>query len=572
MAWSLSVDLGTTNTVAAVRYGDAVPVTLPLAGGGKLPSAVYLSGASVYVGSEAWKHATEDPVSFYPSPKRLLVETPADEMELLAPVFAAIYREVYRRALAECGPGEPESVVLTHPAAFSERAVGLLVRAAVMAGVDEGAVRTLPEPVAAAAHHFRGPNATGNMVIVDIGGGTCDTALVRFDSAGTPSVIFSDGDNMLGGRTLDGRMLGLVAEKLDGGSPSPETLAGLSVPDVLRCLVRAREQLSEIDRCAVDLGEPWGTVEVTRGQLESGISDDVARMVELAQRSVDAGGPVGRRADLFLTGGTALTPSVQGALTTLGVLHPVTEPFSAVCLGALEFCASRCSDRPHDGVDGVKNQPGWRERVDRHRRTGDQRGRRRVVLGAVLLAVLMVAGVTVSQMSGGEEHPSVVASPDTVAEDFDPSPVVPVHLAPDSPLWSAGKLTCKGGMQTAASVVAEIYGKVKEPTATGVHGVTSCRLGADGQVDLSLDTYRRHGFEMFIDYQRNIGTAPVQLTGALSHWYRFDSETLGWAAVALYVADAGWLVINVRDEAAAKTSIAERIAAALDPAIRIEES
>lgn len=89
--WSLAVDLGTTNTVAAVRVGTATPVALPLStDGAGLPSSVFLSGSTVYTGQAAVDHAAEDPASFYPSPKRLLMQVPESQMDALREISVGL--------------------------------------------------------------------------------------------------------------------------------------------------------------------------------------------------------------------------------------------------------------------------------------------------------------------------------------------------------------------------------------------------------------------------------------------------------------------------------------------------
>lgn len=578
--WVLSIDLGTTNTVAAVRIGSAAPERLELSTSGhELVSSVFLSASSVYVGEAAVAHAAEDLASFYPSPKRLLMQTTVDQLDTLRPVFSALYREVYRRAVGRYGPTLPESVIVTHPEALSDRARALLVAAAEEAGIDRSVIRTVPEPVAAAAYACRDVTVPDRLLVIDVGGGTCDTAVVRFDTAGTPVVMAARGDNGLGGRTFDHRMTWAVAGLIDGGTPDTETVTALGGQAGHRIIEQSRKALSLAASCSLDLSEPLGEanlpgVTFRRTDLESAIYDDVEkiRTVSLATLS-DAGVKPGE-AQVFLTGGTGLTPAVQQAVVGTGTVRPVSEPFSAVSLGAL-----LTTDVQPRATTTLHANPGVDGRTDDH---GGHRGWRTAIIVACVAAVAVVGGVALALRpdTGGNDSVERQETAGTRTE-FDPSPVIPVTLPEDSVLLDSGYLDCSRLMPAASEALRADTGDVQMSTPTGFNGITRCVLSGDdhlgsskpGEGNVVLETLRPSGFTFFNTTQ-NKDSAWTTTSAAedLPGWYRIvaDGSPGPSDRVFLYVRDAGWFVISVTGEAASGSDLALNLARAVSPLIREE--
>lgn len=577
--WSLAIDLGTTNTVAAVRVGAAPPESLALStDGAGLPSSVFLSGSTVYTGDAAVDHAAEDPASFYPSPKRLLMQMTEATLDDLRPVFSALYREVYRRASGRHGPVPPTRVVLTCPAALSDRARAMLTAAAGDSGIDETVIDIVPEPVAAVAWYCRDVSVPDRLLIVDVGGGTCDTALVRFDSSGAPVLISTAGDNGLGGRTLDHCFAQAIAARLDGGSPEPETLAVLGEPGAYRIVERGRESLSTQQSCAVDLREQFGEdggTHWSRAEFEETVSGEMDRIGVLVRRALAASGDHGLRPEICMTGGAALTPAVQRQVAECGVLRPVEAPFTAVALGALltgepERPASPGErPAPQEAGQAVAGPRGVR-------RSTLVRG----VVAAVCALALVAGGVFIAtQRDGGGDGVGGAADSNRAdgadsaeaADSFDPSPVTPVAIPGDSPLLQSGDLSCHELVDPAVAALQEVMEVSNPPNASGFNGITRCTLGAqDGGV--SLVTFRPHGFRDF-ELSRDTtsyGTA-TPVGEDLPGWYRLrqEDESLPDDQVFLYVRGKGWLVVTATTQEALDTDAAVEVARGLSLEVEV---
>ncbi|HET8681181.1 MAG TPA: Hsp70 family protein, partial [Micromonosporaceae bacterium] len=208
----LGVDLGTSNTVAVVRWPDGRTRPLLFDGLPIMPSGGYLDEAGrLHVGRDAQRLAEAEPARYEPNPKRrideqavLLGDREVPTVELLA----AVLRAVAQAAVEAVGFLPP--AVLTHPAGWGARRRAVLAAAAGQAGWPPP--HLVPEPVAAARYFadvLRRPVPVGAaLAVFDFGGGTLDIAVVRNEGPGPDghsrfAVLGSGGLAELGGLDLD---------------------------------------------------------------------------------------------------------------------------------------------------------------------------------------------------------------------------------------------------------------------------------------------------------------------------------------------------------------------------------
>ena len=94
-----------------------------------------------------------------------------------------------------------KSAVITIPAMFNDNQKSATLKAAELAGISQAEL--LQEPIAAAmAYGLDEKTKDGDLLIFDFGGGTFDVCLVKMED-GIMQVKDTDGDNWLGGKTLD---------------------------------------------------------------------------------------------------------------------------------------------------------------------------------------------------------------------------------------------------------------------------------------------------------------------------------------------------------------------------------
>jgi molecular chaperone DnaK (HSP70) len=211
----LGVDLGTTNTVAALQWPDGSAQPLLFDGSPTLPSAVCVDGNGVLVaGRDAIHEGRVRPENFEPNPKQRIDdvavllgghEVPVEQ--LLAAVLSRVAEEARRVAGALIA-----EVVLTYPTTWGQRRRERMLAAADAARL--GPVRLVPEAVAAAAwfvHHSTitlAPDAA--IVIYDFGGGTFDASAIRRGPDGF-TVLGEEGLRETGGLDVDAAIVGYLA-------------------------------------------------------------------------------------------------------------------------------------------------------------------------------------------------------------------------------------------------------------------------------------------------------------------------------------------------------------------------
>ncbi|WP_238421545.1 Hsp70 family protein [Gordonia sp. 'Campus'] len=344
----LCIDFGTSNTAAAYRIGVGEPVIVPLGPSGPaMPSAVFADDRAIVVGHDAVVRRLQAPDAFEDTPKSRIDDGEIELGDRFWPVedlIGAVLRHVHRVALRHSGSVGFDSIVLTHPDRWSERRKGVLRRAAERAGFGADRLRLASESLAAAWYYvYRGHDVSGDerMCVFDFGAGTCDVAVLVRDGGGGFTVTGSGGDNHLGGRDLDARMIRWVhdeAAELDPDLPRQlrTPAAAIALADHVRA---AKEALSDTAQAVIELPGTRHTLLLTRREFESMIGPFVDRAVELTRDAIaraDAAGsgPTGA-VTVYVTGGTSSIPLLQSALSSVGRVARIGDPKVVVAQGGL---------------------------------------------------------------------------------------------------------------------------------------------------------------------------------------------------------------------------------------------
>ncbi|BCB85581.1 hsp70 family protein [Phytohabitans suffuscus] len=356
--YALGVDVGTSNTVAVLRWPDGRTRPLLFDGQPITPSAVFLDDAGLHVGRDAQRLAQGDPSRYEPNPKRRI-----DEPSVLlggrdvptADLLAAVLGAVARTAVEAVGFLPP--AVVTHPAVWGSRRREVLSTAIVRAGwppAGEQGTRLLPEPVAAAryfAEVLRRPVPVGaSLAVFDFGGGTLDIAVVRNEGTGF-AVIGSGGVAELGGLDLDAALVDHLGRMLAPAHPQAwQALAHPATAGQWRSRrqfwddVRgAKEMLSRTSAAPVPVPGIDQAVHLTREELERLVTPLLRRGVFEAAAVIGACGLTpSQLAGLFLVGGSSRVPLVARLLhAELGIAPTVLEqPELPVAEGALAELAT----------------------------------------------------------------------------------------------------------------------------------------------------------------------------------------------------------------------------------------
>ncbi|MFI9006298.1 Hsp70 family protein [Actinosynnema sp. NPDC053489] len=364
----LSVDLGTSNTVAVLAAHGRPPRVVEVDGSATMPSAVYCEeDGTLVVGRDAERRARLDPARFEPNPKRRVddgVLLLGDNVVPVSDALAAVLRRVLDETTRQLG-GEPlDEVRLTHPAQWGATRRNVLLSAARLAGVAAEVV-LVPEPVAAASHYAS--LAVGQaLAVYDLGAGTFDVAIVGATQNGF-TVLAEDGLPDLGGLDVDQALLEHVGRQVSHRDPAawqrllrPESTADRRARRTLQEDVRAaKESLSRHAHTEVPMPEPFEDVLVNRSDLEALVRPSMMRSVELLESTIRSTGMAPNQlAGIYLVGGASRIPLVANMIAERVRIVPTSldQPETAVALGAHHV--------PRHGVTPRSRESAGRREVD----------------------------------------------------------------------------------------------------------------------------------------------------------------------------------------------------------------
>lgn len=353
----LGIDLGTTNSAAALFDGQATVLVRNAQGNVLTPSVVRIDGrGQATVGARARRSLESDPENTKAEFKRLMGTSHALSFaaakvtkkpeELAAEVLKSILGDVRDQA-----GFSPTRAVISVPALFELPQTSATSEAARLAGLER--IELIQEPVASAiAAGYAEDSRDEAWLVYDLGGGTFDVSLLE-TKEGLLRVVGHDGDNFLGGRDFDRALLDLLLEKLgaqglvvDRTNPAHAgalTRLKVAVEDAKIELTRAPE--TEVFLTGLPLGGTLIDVEerLTRAEYEARISPLVDRTLAISKRLLETHG-LGRGglARIVLVGGPTVTPLLRarvpaelGADLTVG--H---DPMTLVAQGAALFAGT----------------------------------------------------------------------------------------------------------------------------------------------------------------------------------------------------------------------------------------
>ncbi|RLK61524.1 Hsp70 family protein [Actinokineospora cianjurensis] len=346
----LSVDLGTSNTVAVLSAHGRPPRVVEVDGANTMPSAVYAGeDGGLVVGRDAERRARLDPSRFEPNPKRRVDEGTLLLGDVVVPVseaLAAVLRHIIEEVTRQLGGAHPDEVRLTHPAQWGPARRHVLLSAAKQAGMGSNIV-LVPEPVAAAAHFtsLGHPLPPGQaLAVYDLGAGTFDVAVVAATQQGF-AVLAEAGLQDLGGVDVDQALLDHLGRQGSHRDPAgwqrllrPESTADRRARRALQEDVKAaKEALSRHPQTEVPMPAPFNDVLLTRAELEALIRPSLLRSVEvLADTTRSTGTTPDRLAGIYLVGGSSRIPLVATLIAEQLRIVPTSldQPETAVALGA----------------------------------------------------------------------------------------------------------------------------------------------------------------------------------------------------------------------------------------------
>jgi molecular chaperone DnaK len=371
------IDLGTTDSRIAYVDDAGQPVILKnVMGEDTTPSVVYFeSPETVVVGRQAKDSAVLVPDLVVELVKRQMGQnvdysfhgrehTPES-------ISALILRELARVAQEQTGE-EVRDVVITVPAYFGLVEREATRRAGELAGLN--VLDVLAEPVAAVlAYQALGLSSEVRHILLYDLGGTFDTTVIRIDGDEI-HVVYTDGDNHLGGANWDSTIADFLLHSFTGQYPQLDPAGD---EQFMQDLASSAEQLkkalsvTEVCKCNVRYGGRAVQLELTRARLEELTSELLERTMEITGRTIAAAREKGveRFDDVLLVGGMTVMPVIARTLKErFGLDARRHDPQLAVARGAALFALMRTvkasmpgagdSSAAPDDVQKVANQLG----------------------------------------------------------------------------------------------------------------------------------------------------------------------------------------------------------------------
>lgn len=336
----IGIDLGTTNSAAAV-WKDGAATLIPNRLGQTLtPSAVSIDDEGrVLVGLAArdrqasHPHATATAFKRYMGSKRLTRLGGRDygAEELSALVLRSLKED------AEAFLGEPVTeAVITVPAYFNDQQRKATHRAGEIAGLR--VERLINEPTAAAlAYGIHNLDREARFFVFDLGGGTFDVSIVEIFE-GVIEVRASTGDNQLGGEDFNEALIGMMRGRFADEWRRFERDDAL-YQKLREQAERARRELTAAPSATMRViwQDQAFEMEVDTAAFEAQVAPLIDRLREPVLRALrDSDLRPEALSDIILIGGATRMPVVRRAVARMFGRFPnaTVNPDEAVALGA----------------------------------------------------------------------------------------------------------------------------------------------------------------------------------------------------------------------------------------------
>jgi molecular chaperone DnaK len=370
MSVALGIDLGTTNSVAAIATPTGVEFILGARGDRVHPAVVaFPSSGGVVVGSDAKRYRLTEPQHVIHSAKRFIgqniraplvqlamtgvrykvVEGPnqqpivvvRDRKMTMPEISSHVLLHLKRCAERQLGTHVKDAVI-TVPANFTDGQRQATKEAGRLAGLE--VMRLINEPTAAALAYGFGQDKQQLIAVFDFGGGTFDVSILRLNGE-VFEVLASDGDFFLGGDDLDRALAEVLAAECHrvlrfDPRPHPSIMMKLMMgAEAIKCHL-SENDVAEGDIDGIDL--PGGglgklSFQITQMQFEDLINGYVQRTADVTKQVILAAGYSPHDiADVLCVGGSTRIPLVRQRLAEIFGREPNTaiNPDEVVSQGA----------------------------------------------------------------------------------------------------------------------------------------------------------------------------------------------------------------------------------------------
>ena len=341
----IGIDLGTTNSCAAILEAGAAKVIPNPEGGRTTPSVVAFKKGEKIVGESAKRQALTNP-NTVSSIKRKMGTNEKVELEgkKYTPEEISAMILGYIKDYCEAYLGEPvKKAVITVPAYFTDSQRQATKNAGKIAGLE--VERIINEPTAAALSYGLDKEEAQTILVYDLGGGTFDVSILELGD-GVFEVKSTAGNNHLGGDDFDNRIIDYLVEEFEKENDIDLTKDSMAMQRLKEVAEKAKKDLSgmvstQISAPFIAKGEDGEPVHLdmtlTRAKFEDLISDLVESTLEPVRKAIKDAKITKKDIDKVLfVGGSTRVPMVYDLITKELGKEPSREvnPDEAVAMGA----------------------------------------------------------------------------------------------------------------------------------------------------------------------------------------------------------------------------------------------
>jgi len=341
----IGIDLGTTNSCAAVLEAGAPKIIPNPEGGRTTPSVVSFKKGEKIVGDAAKRQALTNPNTVISIKRKMGTKEKVElEGKKYTPEEISAMILSYIKDYAESYLGEKvDKAVITVPAYFNDAQRQATKNAGKIAGLE--VERIINEPTAAALSYGLEKEEGQTILVYDLGGGTFDVSILELGD-GVFEVKSTAGNNKLGGDDFDNRIIDYIVKefkKENGVDLSEDKMAMQRLKEEAE---KAKKNLSGMVSTQISApfisksedGEPLHLdMELTRAKFEDLISDLVESTIEPVKKAIKDAKITKKDIDkVILVGGSTRVPLVYETVTKELGKEPSREvnPDEAVAMGA----------------------------------------------------------------------------------------------------------------------------------------------------------------------------------------------------------------------------------------------
>ncbi len=370
MSKIIGIDLGTTNSAVAFIEGGAPKIIENVEGNRTTPSVVSIAkNGDRLVGLLAKRQAVTNPENTIYGIKRFMghnFEDPEVQKDLKNASFkiqkgasggvevkigekwmrpeevsAMILSKIKADVEAKLGEKITEAVI-TVPAYFNDAQRKATKDAGQIAGLE--VKRIINEPTAAALAYGFNKKKNEKIVVYDFGGGTFDVSVLEIGDD-VIEVKSTDGDSHLGGRDIDHKIIGWIAEEFKKTSGVDVRGDKLALQRLDEAAEKAKIELSTAVETEINIpfitstseGPQHLLLKMTRAQLESIADEYITRSIEITKRAMAASGfKMEDMQEIIMVGGQTRMPKIVDEVKKVFGKTPnlSINPDEVVALGA----------------------------------------------------------------------------------------------------------------------------------------------------------------------------------------------------------------------------------------------